>query len=179
VRAGSTSAFRQPASLLPYAVDTLHKLSETTLWDLFVKKLLTGHIYLCRTKHIRFSGLARETAPVAVETLSNETMQIILAKLEQLDHLEQAIKRNVTIEPVPETPPALPVPDGSRQEEEQPVALFPAVPGVSQEDVKSVVDAYLAGIAKRNICSHLKWSNNKYGRVVKPVLDAFLTQYQT
>ena len=138
-----------------------------------------GYIYLCRTKHIRFSGLARETAPVAVETLSNETMQIILSKLEKLDHLEQAIKRNVTIEPVPETPPALPVPDVSRQEEEQPAALFPAVPGVSQEDVKSVVDAYLAGIAKRNICSHLKWSHNKYGRVVKPVLDAFLTQYQT
>ncbi len=139
-----------------------------------------GYIYLCRTKHIRFSGLGRETAPVAVETLSNETMQIILAKLEKLDHLEQVLfKRDgthVTIENEPGTPPALPVTSITKQALDEPAALLPAVSGVSPDEVKSVIDAYLSGIAKRNICSHLKWSSGKYSTKVKPVLDAFLAR---
>jgi uncharacterized membrane protein len=138
-----------------------------------------GYIYLCRTKHIRFSGLSRETSPVAVEKLSNETVQIILSKLEKLDQLEQVLfKRDsttVTIENETKTPALIPETPVTKQAVEQPAALFPAVPGVPDEDVKSVVDAYLAGIAKRDICAHLKWSNNKYGRVVKPTLDLFLT----
>lgn len=143
-----------------------------------------GYIYLCRAKHIRFSGLASDTANAQrVAHLSDETMQIILSKLEKLDHLERLINcdnTTVTIEPVPETPPALPVTSVTKQAVTQdvsaPAVLLPDVPNVAQDDVKRVVDAYLSGIAKRNICAHLKWSSNKYGRIVKPVLDAFLTQ---
>jgi hypothetical protein len=138
-----------------------------------------GYIYLCRAKHIRFSGLGSEAAPVAVEKLSNETVQTNLAKLEKLDQLEQVLfKRDstvVTIEPERETPPALPVTTGNKQavtqEASELAALFPSVPGVSTDEVKSVVDAYLSGIAKRDICSHLRWSNRRYTSVVKPVLD--------
>ncbi len=141
-----------------------------------------GYIYLCRTKHIRFSGLSRETAPGARETLSNEMMQIILSKLEKLDQLEQLLfKRDssaVTIEPERETSPALPVTTVAKQEEEQPAALLPSVSGVSPDEVKSVVDAYHSGIAKRDICSHLRWGSGKYSRIVKPVLDQFLVQEQ-
>jgi hypothetical protein len=137
-----------------------------------------GYIYLCRTKHIRFSGLARETAPIAVKTLSNAMVQTILAKLEKLDHLERALKRDstvVTIEPERETPPALPVTSVAKQpvtqEASELAALLPALPGVSAADAKSVVDAYLSGISKRDICTHLRWSSRKYTRIVKPVLD--------
>jgi hypothetical protein len=142
-----------------------------------------GYIYLCRTKHIRFSGLGSETAPVSSETLSDETVQLILSKLAKLDHLEQAINRqNVTIVPEPETPAQIPETTSRTMPEtearDQPLALLPAVSGVSPEDVKSVVDAYLSGIAKRNICSHLRWGSGKYSRIVKPVLDVFLSQEQ-
>lgn len=74
-----------------------------------------GYIYLCRAKHIRFAGLASETSPLAVEKLSNETMQIILSKLERIDHLEQMVTRQqvrVTQEAL-EQPPAL-LPEGER-----------------------------------------------------------------
>jgi hypothetical protein len=133
-----------------------------------------GYIYLCRTKHIRFSGLASETPPVAVEKLSNETMQLILSRLEKLDHLEQIINHDVnpvTIVPEPETPAQIPETSVTKQDDDEPAALFPALPGVSPDEVKSVVDAYLSGIAKREICSHLKWSNRRYTSIVKPVLD--------
>jgi hypothetical protein len=42
--------------------------------------------------------------------------------------------------------------------------------------VKSVVDAYLSGMTKRDICSHLGWGSGKDSRIVKPVLDQFLAQ---
>ena len=99
-------------------------------------------------------------------------MQTILAKLEKLDQLEQVLfKRDVTIEPERETPPALPFASVTNQAVTQEAsalaALLPALP----EEVKSVVDAYLSGIVKHDICSHLKWSSRKYTCIVKPVLD--------
>jgi hypothetical protein len=131
-----------------------------------------GYIYLCRTKHIRFSGLASVTAPERSETVSESDLQIILSKLAKLDQLEQALfKRDVTIENAKETPLSLLETSVSKQEIDQPQVLFPAVPGILPEDVKSVADAYLSGVAKRDICSHLKWSNRKYSTVVKPVID--------
>jgi hypothetical protein len=123
---------------------------------LFVLRCIVsvGYIYLCRTKHIRFTDLGNETAPVSSETLSDETVQLILSKLAKLDHLEQAINRHVTIVPEPETPAQIPETTEETETRNQPLVLLPAVSGVSPEDVKSVVDAYLSGIAKRNICSH-------------------------
>src|SRR5512133_2357949 len=35
-----------------------------------------------------------------------------------------------------------------------------------------LAEAYLAGIAKRDICARLRWGGNKYRHKVKPVLDA-------
>jgi hypothetical protein len=106
-----------------------------------------------------------------------ETVQIILSKLAKLDQLEQAINRqNVTIVPEPETPAQIPETAQDPEARDQPLTLLPAVSGVSPEDVKSVVDAYLSGIAKRNICTYLRWGSGKYSRIVKPVLDQFLAQ---
>ncbi len=106
-------------------------------------------------------------------------MQTILSKLEKLDHLEHAInQQNVTVVPEPETPVTIPETPVTKQPVELPAALLPAVPGVLPDEVKSVVDVYLAGIAKREICTHLGWGSGKYSRIVKPVLDQFLSQEQ-
>jgi hypothetical protein len=127
-----------------------------------------GYIYLCRTKHIRFSGLASETSAA----ISEDTMQVILSKLAKLDNLEQALQQQqVSVIPAAETPAQIPETAAGTEAPSRSVALLPAVSGVSPDEVKSVVDAYLSGIAKRNICSHLKWGSGKYTRIVKPVLD--------
>ena len=136
-----------------------------------------GYIYLCRTKHIRFSGLAKETAHVPRETLSDSTMRIILAKLEKLDQLEHTLTQQYSVTQVSgETPPALPVTSVTTQAPDLPAALLPDVTSVPPDDVKSVVDAYLSGIAKRDICSYLHWSSRKYTSIVKPVLDQLQLQ---
>jgi hypothetical protein len=89
-----------------------------------------GYLYLCRTKHIRCSGLARETAPVAAATLSDETRQLILAQLAKLDHLERAINwHNVTMVPEPATPAQIPATTEDPAAGDQPPPcsrLFPA-----------------------------------------------------
>ncbi len=123
------------------------------------------------------SGLATEGAIPSPTILVQYVLglQLILSKLAKLDQLEQA-NHNVAIVSEPEIPAQIPETPVTKQELAEPVALLPAVPGVSQEDVKSVVDTYLSGIATHDICSHLRWGSNKYGRVVKPVLDAFLTK---
>ena len=140
-----------------------------------------GYIYLCRTKLIRFSGLASETTTVTNTSISEDTMQHILARLAKIDQLETALAQQYGVTQITqETPPALPVTSVTKQAVTQDAselaALLPAIPGVSPVEAKSVVDAYLVGIAKRDICSHLHWSSRKYGRIVKPVLDELQQQ---
>ena len=104
-------------------------------------------------------------------------MQVILAKLEKLDQLEHALTQQYSVTQVSgETPPALPVAGVTTQTPDLPTALLPDVTGVSPDDVKSVVDAYLSGIAKRDICSHLHWFSRKYTSIVKPILDQLQLQ---
>ena len=46
-------------------------------------------------------------------------------------------------------------------------------PPVSEEERNKVIDAYLQGVPRREICSYLRWGNAKYTTIVKPVLDAY------
>jgi hypothetical protein len=85
--------------------------------------------------------------------------------------VSQSFNRNVTIVTEQEAPARIPETPVTKQVLDEPPVLLPVVAGVSPDDVKSVVDAYLSGIAKRNICSHLKWGSGKYTCIVKPVLD--------
>jgi hypothetical protein len=90
--------------------------------------------------------------------LEPETVQIILSKLTKLDQLEQAINwQNVTVVSEQEVPAQISEIPITKQALDEPPALLPAVAGVSPEEVKSVVDAYLSGVAKRNICTYLRW----------------------
>ncbi len=51
--------------------------------------------------------------------------------------------------------------------------LAALLPTVTREDITAVIEAYRSGIARRNICGHLKWGTSKYTSIVKPVLDAY------
>src|SRR6266581_682716 len=51
--------------------------------------------------------------------------------------------------------------------------LVTLLPHVTQEEIQTVIEAYRSGIARRNICGHLKWGTSKYTSIVKPVLDAY------
>jgi hypothetical protein len=58
--------------------------------------------------------------------------------------------------------------------EDEPIdRLSSLLPHVTREDITAVVAAYQSGIARRNICGHLKWGTSKYTSIVKPVLDAY------
>jgi hypothetical protein len=89
-----------------------------------------SYVYLCRTKHIRFTDLADETAGVPGETpggLSDEVMNTILAKLEKLDHLEQALaQQSITVNQVQEQLLALPEQSSVSGETESDVASLQA-----------------------------------------------------
>ncbi len=57
--------------------------------------------------------------------------------------------------------------------------LSDLLPDVSEEDKIAVLNAYDAGIQRRNICGHLHWGASKYSTIVKPVLDAYERVQQT
>lgn len=135
---------------------------------------------------IFLSGWFREeVVPAGNNTaISEDTMRAILTRLEKLDHLERVLQEQ-TVTVVPESGTNLFLPGtqaGTGPETEtldQPPALFPAVPGVSPDEVQRVIGAYQDGIPKREICTHLRWGKNKYTTKVKPVLDVFLGREQT
>jgi DNA-directed RNA polymerase specialized sigma24 family protein len=89
-----------------------------------------GYIYLCRTKHLRFTGIAIETASVSPETpssISEDVMNTILAKLEKLDLLEQAIAaHSIVVSEVQEQLLALPVSVSETSETESDTASLQA-----------------------------------------------------
>lgn len=76
------------------------------------------------------------------------------------------------------TPQLTEVATATNEQENQPIALFPAAPLISEEERNKVIEAYLQGIPRREICSYLRWGNAKYTTIVKPVLDAYEEQEQ-
>jgi hypothetical protein len=52
------------------------------------------------------------------------------------------------------------------------------LPDVTDEEKEVVLEAYNAGVQRRNICGHLHWGSAKYSTIVKPVLDAYEKQAQ-
>ena len=49
-------------------------------------------------------------------------------------------------------------------------------PPVSEEERNKVIEAYLQGVPRREICAYLRWGGTKYAAIVKPVLDAYEEQ---
>ncbi len=47
---------------------------------------------------------------------------------------------------------------------------------VSEEEKNKVLEAYIQGIPRREICAYLRWGAAKYATIVKPVLDAYEEQ---
>jgi hypothetical protein len=57
--------------------------------------------------------------------------------------------------------------------------LATLLPDVSVEEKEAALNAYDAGVQRRNICGHLHWGSSKYSTIVKPVLDAYEQQAET
>jgi hypothetical protein len=145
-----------------------------------------------RGSHQTSQPETRVPAPVPDQkqesSLSDETVQLILSKLAKLDALERTLATHqVTVTSVEEPLAQLPapsetdrrasVPAVSERETEQPVqprlSLLPTIDGVTADDVAKVIGAHLQGVARRDICSHLRWGSSKYRSIVKPVLDVW------
>jgi hypothetical protein len=81
-----------------------------------------SYVYLCRAKHIRFTDLADVSQPAPSETtstISDEAMTTILAKLQKLDTLEQALSaHSVTVNQVQQQLLAIPETAGVSPESE-------------------------------------------------------------
>ena len=110
------------AMLLLQLVSNAGGLSEAAinpiiLYTLFVLRVIvaSGMVALSCTKHMRFSGdlgVSSDVSPVSVSSISEETMQVILAKLEKLDELERyvtgemprvVVSEQMSVKQIPET----------------------------------------------------------------------------
>ncbi len=101
---GGVMLFMQMASL--------ETIGGVTLWLFGLRCFVSiAYIYLCRAKYLRFSGLHHHQETSAI---SEDTMSIILTKLEKLDALElvftQQQQQQAALPPTPEHP-MLPEPE--------------------------------------------------------------------
>src|SRR6266567_358852 len=135
------------AMLLLQLVANLTAVGESVLPDYLVIGLAVlrvivsiGYVYMCRAKHIRFTDLEGVKQPVSPETpgetppaISDETVQLILAKLAKLDQLEQTIsQQKVTVIEEAETPLALPVSSETLALNRSPIRIKPGFTSLHQ-----------------------------------------------
>ncbi|EFH86994.1 hypothetical protein [Ktedonobacter racemifer] len=134
-----------------------------------------GFLLVGRLKNVSFSMHQNETHDQQPQK-SKPTLVITPELLNEL----RAILYQTTVSEeqtgIPGTPQLTEVATATDQQQNQLVSLLPAVPPISEEERNKVIDAYLQGIPRREICSHLRWGNAKYTTIVKPVLDAYREQ---
>jgi hypothetical protein len=92
---------------------------------------------------------------------------------ELLENLRALLTQTTVTEEQPGTPRIAQTATAAGEAEIRPAPLFPSV---SEEERDKVIEAYMQGIPRRQICSHLKWGNAKYTTIVKPVLDVYEEQ---
>lgn len=98
---GGVMLFMQMASL--------ETIGGVTLWLFGLRCFVSiAYIYLCRAKYLRFSGLHHHQENSAI---SEDTMSIILTKLEKLDALELAFAQQTASLPGTSAQPMLPEPE--------------------------------------------------------------------
>ncbi len=98
---------------------------------------------------------------------------------ELLDNLRVLLTQTTVSETQRETPmlseTATAIKDSEQEEETVRIVL----PGVADEDVAKVLQAYKLGVVRREMCAYLHWGSSKYKTIVKPVLDAYEQQTET
>ncbi len=135
-----------------------------------------GFLLVSRLKNVSFSKSQEQEQ--AQEPAATPAPTLVIAP-ELLDELRALLHQTTVSEEqagTPGTPQLTEVATATDQEQNEPVALFPAVPTISEDERNRVIEAYLQGIPRREICSYLRWGNAKYTTIVKPVLDAYEEQ---
>src|SRR5579875_2678159 len=135
-----------------------------------------GFLLVSRLKNVSFSKSQEQEQ--TQEPAATPASTLVIAP-ELLDELRALLHQTTVSEEqagTPGTPQLTEVATATDQEQNEPVALFPAVPTISEDERNRVIEAYLQGIPRREICSYLRWGNAKYTTIVKPVLDAYEEQ---
>lgn len=140
-----------------------------------------GFLLVSRLKNVSFSKSQDETRDQqALQTeLPQESRPTLVITPELLNELRALLYQTTVSEGqmgTPGTPQLTEVATATDQEQNEPVSLFPAVPTITEEERNKVIEVYLQGIPRREICSYLRWGNAKYTTIVKPVLDAYEEQ---
>lgn len=134
-----------------------------------------GFLLVSRLKNVPFNKLSEQAQAQQPAEMPAPTLVITPELLNELRVLLSQTTVSEGQTETPETP--LLAEEATAKEEPQmpPVALFPPV---SEEEKNKVIEAYIQGIPRREICSHLRWGSAKYSTIVKPVLDAYEQQEQ-
>ena len=109
-------------------------------------------------------GSPQESKPTLV--ITPELLNELRALLYQTTVSEEQEK-------TPETPQLTEMATATDKQQIPSVSLLPAI---SEEERNKVIEAYIQGIPRREICSYLRWGGAKYTTIVKPVLDAYEEQ---
>jgi len=134
-----------------------------------------GFLLVSRLKNV-FFGKSQEQEQIQEQAGTPAPTLTITSEL--LSELRALLRQTTISEEQPGTSgtPQLTEEATAKEEPENPsVALFPPV---SEGEKNKVIEAYLQGIPRREICSYLRWGNAKYTTIVKPVLDAYEEQQE-
>lgn len=130
-----------------------------------------GFLLVSRLKNVAFSKPQKQEQ--AQEPVEAPTLVITPELLNEL----RALLRQTTVSEeqtgTPGTPQLIAEVTAKEEPENPPVASFSPV---SEVERNKVIEAYLQGVPRREICSYLRWGNAKYTTIVKPVLDAYEEQ---
>lgn len=138
---------------------------EALIWirSLAIVLLIVAHAM----RHVEMKKASVEAKPAQSLQLTPELLAALRLQLSQTTVSEEQR----------ETPQIPETATGTHQQEDTRgkvlTALLAMLPDVSDKDKEAVLQAYEAGIQRRNICGHLHWGSHKYSTVVKPVLDAY------
>lgn len=140
-----------------------------------------GFLLVSRLKNVSFSKSHDEACDQQAlqPELSQESRPTLGITPELLKELRALLYQTTVSEAqagTPGTPQLTEIATATDQQENQPVSLFSTVPIISEDERNKVVEAYLQGIPRREICSYLRWGKAKYTTIVKPVLDAYEEQ---
>jgi hypothetical protein len=85
----------------------------------------------------------------------------------------QLTQTTVSETKAPETPQIPETATATKDSEQEAETGRIVLPGVADEDVAKVLQAYKKGVVRREMCANLHWGSSKYKTIVKPVLDAY------
>ncbi len=132
-----------------------------------------GFLLVSRLKNVSFNkSQIQEQTQEAAETA---TPTLVITP-ELLNELRALLSQTTVSEEQAETPETPQLTEEATSKEGPQMPLVDLFPPVSEEERNKVIEAYLQGIPRREICAYLRWGAAKYAAIVKPVLDTYEEQ---